>query len=107
MVSAPLPNAASASGPCAARIASSRSAMKSSAASQLAGAKRPSDPRRSGVVTRSAWSSRSAEVNPLVHIWPRLTGNASSGRTSSACETVIPHWNAQYGQCVRVRERGE
>src|SRR6185369_10749796 len=22
--------------------------------------------------------------------------------TSSACETVIPHWNAQYGQCVRV-----
>ena len=45
-----------------------------------------------------------------MHIWPRLTGKSGSALTSASVRalgarrrsTVMPHWNAQYGQCVRV-----
>src|SRR4051812_15987055 len=115
LVSAPLPKAANASGPYAARKASRRSATKSRAASHDAGTRWPERLRTRGASRRAGWSSKAAEVNPLMHIWPRLTGNSGSGRTSGvgatpACApgrpvvvvTVIPHWNAQYGQCVRT-----
>src|SRR6478752_7132603 len=47
-----------------------------------------------------------------MHIWPRLTGKSSSACTfgSSALAelgvTVMPHWNAQYGQCVLIGPDG-
>ena len=81
LVSAPLPKAASASAPCASRRRISRSAMKSSATSQLTGASRPASVRIIGAVSRPGWSSRSPEVNPLMHICPRFTGKVGSGRT--------------------------
>src|SRR4051812_36386163 len=47
-----------------------------------------------------------------MHIWPRFTGKSGSACTcGSAPEarlgvTVIPHWNAQYGQWVLIGPDG-
>ncbi len=66
----------------------------------------PSSPRIKGDRIRPVWSSKAAEVNPLMHICPLLTGKARSalieGASPPACSgssrMSIPHWNAQYGQ---------
>ena len=47
-------------------------------------------------------------MKPLMHICPRLTGNSGSALMRSWVAapravvdvTSMPHWNAQYGQCV-------
>src|SRR6478609_12103986 len=47
-----------------------------------------------------------------MHIWPRLTGKSSSACTFGSSPlaelgvTVMPHWNAQYGQCVLIGPDG-
>ena len=103
-VSAPLPKAATVAGPWAFASDAIRSAMKSYAVFQATGASVPSAFRSMGFWTRSGWSRSAAEVNPLMHIWPRFTGKSSSARTWTSRRsapdvvTAMPHWNAQYGQ---------
>jgi hypothetical protein len=97
LVSAPLPNAASDSAPWRSRNATSVSATTSSAASQLTGASAPSAVRISGLVSRAGCVMSEADVKPLMHICPRLTGKSGSAWTVSSCgaasaiDTVIPH----------------
>ena len=74
-----------ASFPWAARSALSRSATRSRASSQVAGASSPvAGSRTSGVVSRSRCLSSPVAVQPLRHRPPRFTGNSSQASTCGA-----------------------
>src|SRR5262249_55124533 len=51
-------------------------------------------------------ASSSPAVHPFTHSRPAFTGNAGSpairGAPSPVSVSTVPHWKAQYGQCVRT-----
>src|SRR5262249_16673081 len=77
--------------------------MRSYASSQDTGRCRPAALRANGCSNRSGWLSPSAKVQPLIHNEPRLQEKNSFGPTTGdegPPWIIIPHWSAQYGQCV-------
>ena len=104
-VNEPPPKTATASRPCRSWTSLKACAMRSSAASQLAGTSAPSGPRTSGVSSRSGCASVSAADHPFMQRPPRFTGNFTLPTTDGASRVpvrCIPHCSAQYGQWVGV-----
>ena len=109
-VSAPEPNTPIASG--AVLALGSRgiaSATRSSAVvpARRATARRAVADERRGQPVAGGGAASSA-VHPLMQSWPLLTGKCGSpcdavGRRRRSSPISMPHWKAQYGQCVRDR----